>query len=1137
MSKSKLITGIIIIVAGGILIPSGFFVNQMFVDQIADGVPDALLAVEEEALPSLEEQLPPLATPDVLLGIEEQALDSLEEQLPVLGAPDVLLGIEEQALGTLEEQLPVLGTPDVLLGIEEQALGTLEEQLPVLGTPDVLLGIEEQALGTLEGQLPVLATPTILSTLKGTALGALTAIINGSGAAKLINVTITAVAGSIGYPAAKGQFFNSSTFQADYLTPMLGVSDYYDTLAGDNDNVNLGYTVTAQNNLLYGVGPLPGLITDLELGMGVLGYMELYVNVSLGDQTLNATMQSLYDATWPQLEALAGYIKDYLWDVVVKSSYSPPYTIEQAAELMFYEQWANGTVVEGGIDISLFKDTLPPGTLGLEAGVPNPTNITSTTCVELWNVLMPYSFTNDNGILIWIGAMQGNVTLQGYLIGAFSLTGAQLTILLGWLGNFMATLVPLLLFDETGYTVPELAQFAFYEQWANGTIQGQSILPDGFLNEISAAFSGSPYFEVGIPIPSNLSLTKTMNLWDEGNADAFVNMNGILVWVGAMQGNVTLQGYLIGVFSLTPGNLTILLTWLGNFMTVRVPQLMELQTGYTIPELAQLGFYEQWANGTIQGQSILPDGFLNEVSAAFAGAPYFEVGIPIPSNLSLTKTMNLWDEANAYAFVNTSGILVWVGAMQGDVTLQGYLIGAFSLTPGNLTILLTWLGNFMTVRVPQLMELQTGYTIPELAQLGFYEQWASGTIQGQSILPDGFLNEVSAAFAGAPYFEVGLPSPSGLSPTETENLWNEASAYAFVNTTGILVWVGAMQGDLILQGNLSVAFGISAGELAVLLTWLGNFLTVRVPQLIEYETGYTIPELAQLGFYEQWANGTIQGQSILPDGFLSEISAAFAGKPYFEVGLPSPSNLSLADTMSLWNETNAYAFVNMDGILVWLEAITNTSLQSTLITTFGISAGELTVLLTWLGNFFTTRVPQLIEYETGHTVPELAQLAFYEQWANGTIQGLSILPDGFLSELDPPILGPPYFEVGLTEGKTRLKASQCAALWNETSEYSLVNASGINKWYSVKKWYEEPTSTTYEDLKTYNGGLSNAQMTQILDWLPQFRDEIVNTLAKEELGLPMEPYDLGNTLLISLGAGGGALAAVGVVLLILSKRK
>jgi len=668
MSKSKLIIGIILIVVGGGLIPTGFFVNQMFVDQIAEGVPDALLGIEEEALPSLEEQLPPLGTPDVLLGVEDGALTSLEAQLPVLTTPAVLAGLKEETVA------------------------------------------------------------------------ALLAIINASGAVKAINNSIYAVYAKVfSLPGAYEQWFNNATFSGWYPPTVLplGPSEY--TGMG-----NLSFTPTAQSRILNGYSTAPGLLED-ELGIGLLSWMEFWSWAYADIGANRSLMQLTYNATWAtQLAPLGGYIVNYLWDVVVKSEYSP-LPIEVYAEFVFYAQWANGSVVEGGIDLSLFKDTLPEGTFGLEAGVPNPTNITIPTCMALWDGSNPYSFVNDSGILIWVGAMQGNGTLQLLLATSFSLIGAQLPILLGWLGNFMTNLVPLLLFDETGYTVPELAQLAFYEQWANGTIQGAAVLPDGFLNELSASF---------------------------------------------------------------------------------------------------------------------------------AGAPYFEVGLPNPSGLSLTETMNLWDEANVLTFVN------------------------------------------------------------------------------------------------------------------------------------------------------------------------------------------------------------------------------------------------------------------MDGILVWLGAITNATLQGTLIAMFGISAGELTALLTWLGAFLTVRVPQLIEYETGYTIPELAQVSFYEQWANGTIQGLSILPDGFLAELDPPILGPPYFEVGLTGTSTGLTALQCDALWDETSEYSLVSASGIIKWYQA-----ESSTTTHDDLRTNNGGISTAQMTQILDWLPQFRDEIVNTLAKEELGLPMEPYDLGNTLLIGLAAGGGTLAVIGIVLLILSKRK
>ena len=40
MAKSKLIIGIILIVVGGGLIPTGFVLNQTFVNQIAEGVPE-----------------------------------------------------------------------------------------------------------------------------------------------------------------------------------------------------------------------------------------------------------------------------------------------------------------------------------------------------------------------------------------------------------------------------------------------------------------------------------------------------------------------------------------------------------------------------------------------------------------------------------------------------------------------------------------------------------------------------------------------------------------------------------------------------------------------------------------------------------------------------------------------------------------------------------------------------------------------------------------------------------------------------------------------------------------------------------------------------------------------------------------
>lgn len=685
--KSFLILGIIFMAFGGALIPTGYFLNNYFVEQVAEGVPDALLGIQDEAIPSLEDKIPVLATPDVLMNIAMQAFTQVNDSFKILSTPSVLLGIREEAL----------------------------DQFPF--------------------------------------------IINCSGAALAINQTLEGVGLAIGLGAAKEQFFNSPIFQASYGT-MQGVSDYYDTLAGNPDVVNLDYNKTTRNYLLYGNNsflPLPGLMDDMDLGMGVAGFLQLYLNVTLGIGPVdNTTLQFGYNASWTQIEALAGYIQNYVWEQVVKP------------------QWM----------------------------------------------------------------MAGYATLDDY------------------------------------------AEALFYEQWANGTINGASVLPFGLLSMIDVSWAGPPYFEVGLPTETEFSLVLAEALWDEADPNTFVHVAGIQTWLYAAAGDI--------------GNQTKILT---------------------------------------------------------------------------------------------------------DFAADG-------LTVSNMTALLIWLAN----------------------PPGFY--------------PD------------------------------------------------------------------------------------------RVEDLLVYEYGYPLDIIPTFMLHEQWANGTIGGSSVIPNGFLAELDPMFALLTPFEVGLPTPTGLSRLEVSDLWNPYDGYSFFNSSGILIWLGAATNTTLQDLLKFQYGISDLELLALLTWLGDFIEETVPILILIDTGYTIPQLAQFLFYEQWANGTVYGGDFLPDGFLSERDPPIYGPPYFEVGLTIGPTGLSVAQCEALWDEDSAYSLVTVRGINKWYNAKEG-----NAAWEELKTENGGLSDAQMADIKEWLPKFRDVITNKLAKDELSLPMEPYDLGNTIFIAGAAGGGALAALGVVLAILSRRK
>ena len=114
--------------------------------------------------------------------------------------------------------------------------------------------------------------------------------------------------------------------------------------------------------------------------------------------------------------------------------------------------------------------------------------------------------------------------------------------------------------------------------------------------------------------------------------------------------------------------------WLDNFITNLTPVLFETEPGPTINELATLAFYEQWSNGTIYGEVFLPDGFLGEFNSSYAGAPYFEVGLPTASNLTLTECLALWDETGFDTFIDRDSFTDhWLPAIEGDPTNKSYL--------------------------------------------------------------------------------------------------------------------------------------------------------------------------------------------------------------------------------------------------------------------------------------------------------------------------------------------------------------------------------------------------------------------------------------------------------------------------------
>ena len=83
LSKSKLITAIVLLAVGAGLVPSGLVINDYFRDEVYNGVPEALLGIKDQAIPELMDQIPPLATPDVLSGAKDQAISELEDLIPI----------------------------------------------------------------------------------------------------------------------------------------------------------------------------------------------------------------------------------------------------------------------------------------------------------------------------------------------------------------------------------------------------------------------------------------------------------------------------------------------------------------------------------------------------------------------------------------------------------------------------------------------------------------------------------------------------------------------------------------------------------------------------------------------------------------------------------------------------------------------------------------------------------------------------------------------------------------------------------------------------------------------------------------------------------------------------------------------
>jgi hypothetical protein len=362
---------------------------------------------------------------------------------------------------------------------------------------------------------------------------------------------------------SSGQLQNLSAYITTYLWDVIVKSDYepmdfeaYSELVFYDQWANASWILSGFN-LKYFTEYINTDVTGLEVGRNNPTYINYTSAVNLWDP-LNSSSFVNDSGIWKWFDAYNGNIsaqdelkaefelndnlmdRIYSWlfttvrNNLVELIYPLPdpigigITILEYSNILYAEQWANGTYIEEGFDLG---DGIDP----FEIGIPIKSNISLTSAIALLNLSNPSSFIDRDGILKWIDAYEGDTTAQTELITEFNLDLDQLDLINNWLFNTMRyNIIPSITSDYTGITMPTFAQFEFYRQWSNGSpyLDGLDIGPFEGLTSISG-------WELGIPTEINIEIFTTYYLWNPNNRYSLVNWKGISLWFKAINNNGT----------------------------------------------------------------------------------------------------------------------------------------------------------------------------------------------------------------------------------------------------------------------------------------------------------------------------------------------------------------------------------------------------------------------------------------------------------------------------------------------------------------------------------------------------------------------------------------------------------------------
>ncbi|MFW9772330.1 MAG: hypothetical protein ACFFEO_09215, partial [Candidatus Thorarchaeota archaeon] len=613
--------------------------------------------------------------------------------------------------------------PSTFLTIRQGFANYLEANFIGLGIPDVLNEIRMsntripslERLTIYDFLYMVDTIPHFLQEIKNNMIEKFPSMINGSRTAQFINNTIFAVMNETAL--SEGQvrvlFFNDYLFEDNHENASIeGISEYGLGIA------SLNYSTLARTRILDGYGIYPGLLTDIIYGGGVIDWLDFYDLAEANIGNNRTEMESAYNCTWSsgQLQNVSQYIRNYMWDTIIKAMYFPK-TIETYGMEMFYGQWANFSFYEDHVNFRPFLDPLTTSLRGFEiaqiiSNNPVPSGISLTVCENLWDVSNPLSFVNQSGLIKWFQASNSSYALYDQrlteLNSTFGLTLEQFQSITTWLFDlettwslrFVVISVLIQLPKPFGFqTFPIVHRDnVFYEQWANGTV-----VKGGLNLNLASNLKG---YEAGVPTRTNISRTIAKAFFNVNNISSFMSKIGIFKWVQAQQGNISAQNELMNTFDLSTSQLNLLLNWL--FVTFRdnlVPYFVLSLVGKTLNQLAFDEYPRQWGYGTYNESSI------DLTDYASTGFSYlgWELGIPTDITLNLTQTTALLDVSNSLSFANRKGISKWLRSVE----IQEYyneIIQAFSITNTEYTQIYNY-----------IMYVKENYVIPLLIQESIFQ--------------------------------------------------------------------------------------------------------------------------------------------------------------------------------------------------------------------------------------------------------------------------------------------------------------------------------------------------------------------------------------------------------------------------------